>query len=664
MLARGSVSGNGNHRHKGRVKPTKGARSKKKRPKPASPLIVKIGVEKRIRLEPADLDQSDWDELRELCEDANGDVVFTINRYRNWPAGARFNLLAIMRDLGKRARIRVNRSTFAEPFDAVLASMVGCDQMEAHKKGFQAAVEAAGFLYGDMAEAAAAKINDRLQDLHVAKINPQRLAKMIREAADGNEASAEASKAEAAAKGFCEHLADGVEGLSLRFFQGDFYVWQGKRWERQQDDLFQARVMQFLQASGTPKLTERFAKDVIAHLAGMSLLDCWERSMPFWIAPTPKNERRNCLALQNRIICFDPLEDGLRPAQYKLRKNFFNEILLPYSHDSKAKCPLWLETLSRILLKTKDGDNRLNVLQEFFGYSLLRDCRFQKLLVLIGDGGNGRSTVTETWQEMLGEGNYSTVALETLGDNFRQESLRGKLANFSGELNYLNKVNEGMLKRIVSGEPIDINRKHKAPISARLQAKIIVNTNQLPQFNDPTPAMWDRLLAVPFEVRMRGTADEDKLRPKKLLAELPGILNWAIAGLQRLLEQDGFTACSKCAAVTAQHRHDSNSVLTFIDRCCDSDAGMMTVSPPLYQIYRVFTEGAGRKPVAEPEFGARMKRAGYEKKRGREIESRREPAYVGLMLSDEGLEWSFRVEQQFQRRKYSYQNKRSTSKSE
>jgi len=329
------------------------------------------------------------------------------------------------------------------------------------------------------------------------------------------------------------------------------------------------------------------------------------------------------------------MEGGLPSGPYEVDSWYFNEIVLPYDFDPEAKCPLWLETLKDILPKTAKDDRRRQVLQEFAGYLLLLDCRFEKMLLLCGLGGNGKSTVTETLQDMLGVQNYSKIALEVLGQQFHQWSLKGKLANFSGELSFLGKVNEGLLKPIISGEEIEADRKHKPVVKFRPMAKLICSTNELPQIQDSTDGMWDRLVAIPFEERIRGTKKEDKSRKAKLKDELPGIFNWALAGLKRLLKQQGFTKCAKCEAYLNQHRKDSDTVRLFVSECCEKEADWVMYSQPLYEFYRYYAMETGHKPVSDGHFGKRLKRLNWVK--DRETKGKRRPFYKDMKLSGIGL---------------------------
>jgi P4 family phage/plasmid primase-like protien len=604
-------------------------------------LKVHIGGKKPTEVNPAKLDAADWAELGKRCGRANGQVVLEIFSLHTWPDEARFSMLSMAHGLGARCRLQIRDKTYSDAFEAVLAAMRGPKSMQAHRQGFRAAVEAAALFHGEMPDAAAKRINDRLAEVGGAKMNHPSLVKQIREVAGATKANKQLD-AHAAAQGFLAHLAEVGEAdedqCMLRYFQADFYAWNGNAWSRQEDKNFEAQVMAFLQTLKIPNVTARFAKDVIAHLAGMANLKCWEEPMPFMVATeTPlKIDCPRLIVFDNGMIDLDDLIAGTTPKIKPADSTYFNEIVLPYNFAAKAKCPLWRKTLNDILPKVGDGDRRQRVLQEFFGYTLLETCRYQKMLVLHGDGGNGRSTITETWEALLGSENVADVPLEVLGAEFRLWSLKGKLANFSGELQYLGKMHEGLVKRVVSGEVIEANRKHKPPAKFRPCAKLIVNTNDMPQIQDTSDGTWDRLITIPFEVRVRGTPQEDKQRVEKLKAELPGIFNWAAEGLKRLLNQGHFTSCTKCAAFLAQHRTDCDTVRQFVSACCVKNPKAETYSEPLYEVYKLYTESTGRKPIAMPHFGRRMK--GLKWVKGRASDPSRKPVYKGLGMTPTGVD--------------------------
>ena len=604
-----SKDGQPSSKTNGKAKPREQAKS------PA--LRVHIGSKKTVAVNPTTFDAADWETLRERCEQADRQVVMEVISLHAWPDEARYSMLSLARDLGSQCRLKIRGKTYGDPFEAVLATMKGPKSIDAHRRSFHAAVEAAALFSSDMPETAAKQINARLAEVGAAREHHLRLVKQIRNVIG----TAKPVDAQAGAQGFLAHLAKFIEAdddqRTLSYYQNEFYTWTGNAWKCQDDQNFAAQVMAFLQSMKVPKLTERFSKDVVAHLRALTNLRCWDEPMPFLVVKEEplKIERPRLIVFQNGMIDMDDVIAGKTPKIKPVDGAYFNETVLPYNFDPKAKCPLWLSTLKDILPKTDKGDCRQLVLQEFFGYTLVSDCHLNKMLVLHGDGGNGRSTITEPWEAMLGSENVSDVPLESLGTEYRLWSLKGKLANFSGELQYMNKMHEGMVKRIVSGEVIDANRKHKDPAKFRPTAKLVVNTNDMPQVQDPTEAMWDRLIPIPFEVRIRDTAKDDKQRVAKLKAELPGIFNWAVQGLKRVLKQDRFTRCKKCEAFLGRHRTESDNVRLFVSECCKRNPGWATFSVTLYEFYRSYCETTGRKPVADSEFGKRVLRLKWIKDR-------------------------------------------------
>jgi P4 family phage/plasmid primase-like protien len=605
-------------------------------------LKVHLGDKGPSVIYPALVSDADWTELHQRCEQADGHVMLDIVNLPKWPDDRRYALLTLAKSLGERCRLRVDKHTYNDPFEAILAAMPGPKPMKAHQQGLRATMEAAAVFYPDMPDQAAKRINDRLAEVGAAKMNHPNLVKQIREIAGAVQGDKQLD-AHAAAQAFLAHLTEAGETDAnqpvLRYFQADFYTWSGNAWERQEDENFAAQVMGFLQSLEISNLTERFSRDVLAHMRGMVNLKCWAESMPFLVVSEDplRVQHPYLIVFQNGAIDLDAVIAGKAPKLKTVDSSYFNEVVLPYDYDPAANCPIWTQTIKGILPVTGDGDKRRLVLQEFMGYSLLPDCRFQKMLAAIGEGGNGKTTVMKTWQAMLGTANFSSVPLEVLGNEHRQFSLKGKLTNFSAEFPYLGRVNEGLLKSLVSGEEIEVNRKFKSPVKIRPYAKLVVHANEMPQIQDPTEGTWDRLIAMPFKEHIRDTDKDDKQRPEKLVAELPGIFNWALKGLKRLLNQGHFTYCAECAAFLAQHRTECDTVRQFLSDCCQKDSKRETYSEPLYEVYKLYTENTGRKPLALPHFGRRMKAMKWVK--GRASDPSRKPVYKGLCMSSNGEDY-------------------------
>jgi P4 family phage/plasmid primase-like protien len=293
----------------------------------------------------------------------------------------------------------------------------------------------------------------------------------------------------------------------------------------------------------------------------------------------PDGTERNLIALTNGLLDLDTGE--LR----EHTPDWFSPVCLPYAFDATADCP----KLKAALRLSLGGDPELErLLQEWFGYLLLRDTDQQKFMILTGEGGNGKSVVCAALEAVLGTANVSHVPLEKFGGEFNLASSLGKLANVCAEIGEIDRTAEGTLKQYTAGDPMHFNRKGIAPIEARPTARLLLATNNPPRFSDKSSGMWRRLLLVPFvvvpeEARVPGM---DKVSWwEKQPGELPGILNWARVGLARLKEQGRFTVPAACRAALEEHRLESNPARAFLLDNYRADPEGTVKVPELYRAY-------------------------------------------------------------------------------
>ncbi len=89
------------------------------------------------------------------------------------------------------------------------------------------------------------------------------------------------------------------------------------------------------------------------------------------------------------------------------------------------------KTLDKICCK----DKQLRLLiEEMIGYTLFRRNELGKAFILTGQGANGKSTLLEVLNELLGEENIASVSLEELNHRFKTFQLEGKLANIGDDI--------------------------------------------------------------------------------------------------------------------------------------------------------------------------------------------------------------------------------------
>jgi len=336
----------------------------------------------------------------------------------------------------------------------------------------------------------------------------------------------------------------------------------------------------------------------------------------------------NLLAVDNGLLDLDGGELQEHTADW------FSTVCLPYAYNPDAACPLWLAALAKNL---EDDTERIELLQEFFGYALVHSTDAQRCLILIGEGGNGKSVVLAGLHALLGDENVSTVPLEDFGRRFAMAQTLGKLANIVAEVGELDRTAEGTLKAFVSGDRMSFERKGKDPFTARPTARLVLSTNNLPRFADKSEGVWRRLCLVPFNRRVH---EQERVpgmdKPEWWLqhGEVPGILNWALDGLKRLRANGmRFTEAVACRAALEAHRRESDPCREFLVEhyAADRDAQPLRTAE-VYGTYTAWCQENGHKhPLSSQAFGRQVRRVfGLEESRNHRFGTGVGKAWFGL----------------------------------
>jgi len=252
------------------------------------------------------------------------------------------------------------------------------------------------------------------------------------------------------------------------------------------------------------------------------------------------NKHTSLLHMENGIFDLSQVDGNGDTTELRL-KGFDPEIIsttkMPIRYVDGADCSKFREFLGQIL-----APSDALLMQEIFGWCLLKDYRFQKSVMCVGDGSNGKSTLLGVLKEFLGWDNAVSIPLQELSRRFTPAQLFGKLANIHSDLPGKALSETGIFKMLTGGDPITAEVKYKAKfITFRNYAKLIFSTNMIPKSPDETDAFFRRWILINFPNKFEGDTD-DTLLLKKITTpeELSGIFNWALIGLRRLLVRGNF----------------------------------------------------------------------------------------------------------------------------
>lgn len=129
-------------------------------------------------------------------------------------------------------------------------------------------------------------------------------------------------------------------------------------------------------------------------------------------------------------------------------------------------------------------------------------------------------------------------------------------------------------------------------------------------------AFFRRFLIIPFRVTISEEKQDKNLSTKIIRNELPGIFNWILAGMIRLLERKNFTTSTIVEEEVKKFRRESDSVLSFIDDCNYRNSCTEEIAiKDLYQEYRVYCYENSNRPCSNRTFRKRLEGGGFDTKR-------------------------------------------------
>jgi P4 family phage/plasmid primase-like protien len=395
----------------------------------------------------------------------------------------------------------------------------------------------------------------------------------------------------------------------LRHYRGAFYEWTGRHWRELPDESVESDLYAFLGEAVTVNKggkvvsfnpTKHKVSETVHALRRVMLVNR-DRETPCWLDGQESRSTANLVACRNGILNIVTRE--LLPHD----PHFFNMNCLPLDFDAAAPAPKrWLKFLEELWPEDVEAEE---CLQEIFGYLLTADIRQHKLFLLVGPKRGGKGTIVWVLTELLGKDNVVSPTLKSLTGEFgRWPLIDKKLAVIAdarlGPKADAHAVAEHMLS-ISGGDPQTINRKNQAFWNGYLGVRFFITTNELPAIVDASGTLPSRYVLLKLMKSFYGREDLDL--KEKLRAELPGILNWALDGLDELRKRGHFKMPASSAELIRALEDVSSPVLAFLRDCCEVGVQHQVNVKVLYRAYRIWAEEAGHRPSPQHVFGKSLR---------------------------------------------------------
>lgn len=344
-------------------------------------------------------------------------------------------------------------------------------------------------------------------------------------------------------------MREAVGNSSAGYYNGEIYYFGGQKYEKLERGAFGDIVYEFGKKLGMPEgdygKLERIIKVCERKL--------WSKHL---------KQNKECVVFSNCVI------DTRTGEASDFSRDFVVMNALDYPYKRYARGYMWHNFLDQVL------PHRVyqKILQEFLGSLFVsrRRAKMETLMILKGDGSNGKGVIFETIVGVLGKDSVSTFGLDELicSSSERKRNLatiNGKRLNFCSDAKkYVIDGESGTLKALISGEPMEARPLYGGNFTADELPQIMMACNQLPQIKDWGYGMKRRLCIIPFDVQIPKHR-QNKSLADELRAEYPYIFNWIMEGKARFIEQGYKLSESELQnAILAEYEVECNVALKYM----------------------------------------------------------------------------------------------------
>ncbi len=457
------------------------------------------------------------------------------------------------------------------------------------------------------------ELRAELKDAQAIGLNPDGSANLdtpesLKAANDALELQKQINKCKPGQKHFIVHGIDHLLNLckanqwQLAAQHGRVYVFNGAYWQV----VDECDLKQFL-GKALEKMGVRFVEAKYFRFRD----DLTKQFYTSAHLPAPERDRGTiAINLKNGTLTVGP--DGVQLREFSAAD--FLTYQLAFDYDPAATAPKWRAFLDDV----QPDPEAQRILAEASALAFIPSSvlKLEKIPVLFGSGSNGKSVFQDTLRAVLGNENVSGHSLKLLtGNENARADLQDRLINISSEIGGIS--DSDTFKLLASNEPVSAKILYQNVFTMEDYARLFCNANKLPREIENSPAFFRRFLIIPFNVTIDSTKKDTSLSKKIVALELPGVLNWILEGLARLLKQCDFSTCTAADQALQQYRHESNSVSVWLEDAGyqPSQNGHRQPSGMLFSEYTEFCKAEGYIAVKGRSFKERMLNLGFQHSR-------------------------------------------------
>ena len=397
---------------------------------------------------------------------------------------------------------------------------------------------------------------------------------------------------------FIRRGKEDMAGCYLRYYRDVWYEYDGGCYHERSKDEIEGRVWTWLAGHVVVMNEGIMSKYPVSSLHCQQVMSgikahravATDVELPYWITDSSRRARP-WINFTNGLLDLKKATDIVEHS-----RDFFSTGQLTFEYNKDADCPTFMNTLDQWFEGT-EREQSILLLQQITKYLLLGNTERQKWFMFIGVSRSGKSTMSELLRCMIAD--TVSTSMSSIGSEFGLHPLVGKSLAVLPDA-HIGKTDKQLIldrfKGITGADTLTINRKGKAHVDAQLKARILVCTNELHTFQDPSGALAKRMIPLNFMNTFYGSENLGLL--DKLKDELAGIFNWAM----KADISGGFSLPESSVEIVREMKECSSSEVTFFEQNYRETEGdgvseVALETSDLFESYKIWCEEEGIRAV-------------------------------------------------------------------
>lgn len=303
-----------------------------------------------------------------------------------------------------------------------------------------------------------------------------------------------------------------------------------------------------------------------------------------------------------------PVSNGVYNIKTKQLEEFSPDFIITSkiktSYNPLAKKPIlggwfdfdkWLNTLAC------NDTELVTLLWQIMNEAINPNRTRKKMVLLVGDGNNGKGTFQALLENLIGRENISNLKPDQFGKEFYLGALEGKVCNIGDDISnkYLDEVSD--LMSVVSGDPVQVNKKGKQPIEARFKLLCIFSGNDLPSARNKTTGWYRRLCIIPFNADFNGETERPEIKDEFIKDK--DLLEWVLFRILTMADFDKFIEPKAVKEMLTEYKNSNDYVRVWVENYYIQNGWHEVNHVPMFIARNKLKEFAEDMGIDKPKLG-------------------------------------------------------------